>query len=274
MRKIFSILLFVLLVAVLFFAGIVCMGVVQAVSKPSVPEFTAKYVNHPYERQPTTTTNPYTGETTITSPGGTYDNWTLSITVKNQKFTSTKDSSGNWTQLFYDVAYKGAFEDTWQILHGPSTSLSSYIPASKSSTTVIDLSDWRFWEVPNGGKIDVKVQALIGSQTEGMGAGGVPGGWYATYVFHGETGEWSSIQTVTINRDVVTPTQPPSASRDTPEASFGEENNQLDAELFDLDWMVVSVALFVGVVVLACVAVYEKRKTVRYTRDTQKQTTS
>jgi hypothetical protein len=226
------------------------------VAKPTIPEFTAKYVNNPYERQPTTTTNPYTGEITITDPGGTYDNWTLVVTVKNQKVTSTKDSSGNWIELFYNVGYKGHYEDRWAAYPlGPEN---GYVSASKSGTTVIELPPYATGGVPDGGLFDIKVQALIGTQTQGVGAGGVPGG-YIIYVFQGETGDWSNIQTLTLTRSAITPTQPPTASQEPspqiPTTPLEGAGNQLDEWLFDLDWRVVSAVLFVGVVVLACTAV-------------------
>jgi len=261
MRKVFSAVLFVLLVCELVFAGIACIDVAQAASKPSVPEFTVKYVNHPIQWEPTTTTNPYTGETTITNPGGTSDHWVIEVTIKNQKFTSTKDSSGSWTQLFYNVGYKGRFENEWQTY--PAIPSSGYVSASKSDTTVIELPFWFSANVPNGGLIDVKVQALIGTQYSQE----VNMPWTTNWhTFQGEMGEWSDIQTLTINHDTVTPTQPPSASQDpsfqSPEASSGETDNQLELP-FELDWVVVSGILFVVVMVLACAFVYEKRKTSR-----------
>jgi hypothetical protein len=261
MRQVFSAFLFALLVGTLVFAGLGCMGEVQAQSaskKPAIPEFTVKYVNHPIHYPPVATTSPYTGETTITNPGGTYDHWVIEVTVKNQKFTSTKDSSGNWTQLFYTVGYKGRFEDEWQTQ--PGSPSSGYTPASKSDITVIELPSWFLSQVPNGGMIDIKVQALIGTQY----SQGINMPWTTNWhTFQGEMGDWSNIQTLTINHDTITSTQPPSTSHDpslqTPEATSGETNNQLEIQ-FDLDWRVVSVVLFAGVVVLACVAVYERKK--------------
>ncbi|MDR0470160.1 MAG: hypothetical protein LBH79_00335 [Nitrososphaerota archaeon] len=257
MKKIFSAFLFALLVCELVFAGIACVGMVQATSKPAVPEFTVKYVNHPIQWEPATTINPYTGETTITNPGGTSDHWVIELTVKNQKFTSTKDSSGNWTQLFYNIGYKGRFEEEWQT--HPGSPSSGYVSASKSDTTAIELPSWFLSQVPNGGLIDVKVQALIGTQYSQE----INMPWTTNWhTFQGEIGDWSNIQTITINHDAINPTQPSSTSHDpifqTPETPAGEVDNQLDGGVFGLDRRVVGIVFFMGVVVFFCVLMYKQ----------------
>ncbi|MCL2691148.1 MAG: hypothetical protein FWE56_02700, partial [Candidatus Bathyarchaeota archaeon] len=51
---------------------------VQAATKPSIPQFSVNFVNHPYDVPPTTSTHPYTGVVTNT-PGYRVDNWTIDV---------------------------------------------------------------------------------------------------------------------------------------------------------------------------------------------------
>jgi len=107
MRKVFSVLLFVFLVGVLVFAGMICIGEVQAVSKPSVPQFTVKFVDNSYDVPPSTTTtvNPYTGEkNTITTPGYHVTNRTIEVKVPNQSFTQYRDEVGIY--VIYTIMFK------------------------------------------------------------------------------------------------------------------------------------------------------------------------
>jgi len=59
---------------------------VQATSKPSVPQFSVQLVNHPYDVPPTTSTHPYTGVVTNT-PGYRVDNWTRGYNNKSTLYT-------------------------------------------------------------------------------------------------------------------------------------------------------------------------------------------
>ena len=77
----------------------------QTIPKPSVPEFTLKYVVQPYyipEVTPTYTIDPYTGEQKIQTPGSpsvSGNNRTVEIKIKNQNFTPYYDSKNNYIQL-------------------------------------------------------------------------------------------------------------------------------------------------------------------------------
>lgn len=54
----------------------------QTVPKPSVPEFTAKYVDRSYTVPASTTIDPYTGQN-VTNPSYYVENRTLEIAIKN-----------------------------------------------------------------------------------------------------------------------------------------------------------------------------------------------
>ncbi|MCL1977624.1 MAG: hypothetical protein FWG55_05955 [Candidatus Bathyarchaeota archaeon] len=107
MKKLFSVFLFTLLVSGLFFASIICMDEVEATSKPSVPDFTVRYNEYPYDIPDTQYVDTYTGET-ITIPGYHLVNRTIEIVIKNPRGSS---------DLCYNVRYKGHYgtsDDAWQ----------------------------------------------------------------------------------------------------------------------------------------------------------------
>ena len=84
---------------------------VQSILQPSLPEFLVQYVNHPYDLAPTSTIDPYTGKTIIPSQGGHFDSFSIEVKIKNQAFVSTIDSSGNYTSLYYNLRFKGHYEN-------------------------------------------------------------------------------------------------------------------------------------------------------------------
>jgi hypothetical protein len=199
----------------------------QSIPNPSVPEFSVQYVNHPYDLAPTSTVDPYTGKTIVTSQGGHFDNFSIEVKIKNQAFISSIDSSGNYTSLSYNLRFKGHYENETKWVYYPVIPTdygsashpvdpfqtgargSKYLDASKSDYSVFTLPKWQVSNVPQGGQIDVQVQTLIGHDNMhdwGMGQFGE----LITYYFEGEYTEWSSTQTVTIGQTSTSnPTQNP-----------------------------------------------------------------
>ena len=97
MRKIATLLVVLILtVSSLIMAKPAC----ASTPKPSVPEFTLKYVDHSYDVPPTYSTDPYTGKTVMTQAGYHVENKSIEVTIKNQPFTNYKDASGNNVMLF------------------------------------------------------------------------------------------------------------------------------------------------------------------------------
>jgi hypothetical protein len=86
MRKILTL----ILVAVLAASSLAIVGNVAGASKPSVPEFTLKFIDTSYDvpSTTTTTTDPYTGKQTVTTHDGYHvQNGTIDVKIKNQPFT-------------------------------------------------------------------------------------------------------------------------------------------------------------------------------------------
>ena len=85
-----------LLVLVLATSSIIIVKPAFAESpKPSVPEFSLKYIDLSYDVPPTYGIDQYTGKTVITQDGYRVDNRSIQFTIKNQPFTPYMDSSGN-----------------------------------------------------------------------------------------------------------------------------------------------------------------------------------
>ncbi|MCW3994662.1 MAG: hypothetical protein NWE98_00745 [Candidatus Bathyarchaeota archaeon] len=203
----------------------------QSIPKPSVPEFTVKYVdrsytvpaNYSYE------TNPYTGEQVRTGHGEyRVDNETIELKIRNQPFTPYKDpETQRFYQLCYNVSWKGHYQDTWNYYRyyidsysQPSEGSVGYGHlASNSEYTILLFSFGTDREssenMPNLGKlppnsqVDFRVQALFGYYTVTM-VDWVPG-FRPTYanIFTGTSSDWSDTQTITLHpTSLPTPTQP------------------------------------------------------------------
>jgi hypothetical protein len=133
----------------------------QAGAQPSAPRFTAKFVDASYD-VPTTTTStmdPYTGKTTITTnPGYHVNARSLEVIIENQQFPSSVD--GIWADLRYQVAIKGHYQKEWypedQQYYGREGIDLLPIQSSSKFTTLHFPADY-----PTGGQIDIRVQALL-----------------------------------------------------------------------------------------------------------------
>jgi hypothetical protein len=180
----------ILLVTILVVSSL-SIAFAQTIPNPQVPEFTLNVVhNPPYDIAPTTTVDPYTGETRITEPGHyAVKNTTVEISIKNQLFTPYADENGNIINLYYKVSFKGHFED-WDIYNS-----GDIVNASNSEYTVTQIPFNTFKDV----QVDIRVLAQIGyytrSMREGLASFPVP-----TYDYHftGESSQWSTIQTITV----------------------------------------------------------------------------
>ena len=215
----------------------------QSIPKPSVPEFTVKFVNASY---PVTTTNPYTGlsETALAS------NNSIQITIKNQPIITLNNQiyyniqgkphfTGNWTELYpienWTSAYNGdgTFAYAEYInYNSPRQSTSSYtiVTFPVVATDIFSASGYdiqmyfdgyQYTEgtytaflraIPAGAQIDFQVEALIGhaSQTWIIEHPFYPtiGGHFAPATTYDETSGWSNTLTVTIPSDSTSSPQP------------------------------------------------------------------
>jgi len=170
------------------------------VPKPSLPEFTAEWVDHSYDVPPkvTSTTNPYTGKnTTTTIPGYHVESKTVEVTINNSVGAS-----------YYNFRYKGSYTPKWNYEPFDPYTNQHYtlgdtfdVPyqVSNSSCTVATLPSILFKDVPEGGQIDVQVQALFGYfRAVPYGHAFWVGGPTYDFYFNGTTSDWSNTQTITI----------------------------------------------------------------------------
>jgi hypothetical protein len=199
----------IILVGGLVLASAMRFGTVQAsIPKPSVPEFTLKYVDNSYDVPPSYGIDQYTGEKVITNPGYHVDDRAFEFTIKNQPFTPYPDASGNDISLYYNFRFKGPYGDDWSYypytdrLYGLYTGFFPDTSASKSEYTVITVTLRALnsnldatAKILTGSNVEFQVQAIIGyikiSHT-GLSAGDF-------YSFTGERSDWSNTQTILVS---------------------------------------------------------------------------
>jgi len=168
----------------------------SSIPKPSVPEFTVKFVDHSYVVPTSTSIDPYTGQQ-IVHPSYTVENKTIDIIIKNQPFAPPN----NLTNLYYNVRVKGHFGENWTELYSISnnTPQNSLPMQSASENTVISTPQ----DYPAGGQVDFQVEAVIATAHPLYGTNF----GYWSY----ETSGWTNTQTITIGESQ-TPTSPPAAT--------------------------------------------------------------
>jgi hypothetical protein len=225
MKKSFTLLIiFVLAISSLI---IVKPALAQSISKPSVPEFTVKYVDYSYDVPTTYGIDQSTGKNVTIQTGYHVDNRTIEFTIKNQPFTPYNDSTDSLIGLYYNFRAKGhdgtewvlhpfaqTGQDTWQSTFTNSEyyqSVSPTYPASNTeyTDTIIKLDFFNLQNVTAGNQVDFQIMALAG-HVDLTTSGSLSGQGY--HSFTGQSSDWSNTQTITIaNQTTSTPT-PPSTS--------------------------------------------------------------
>jgi hypothetical protein len=187
-----------------------------SIPKPSVPEFTVKYIDYSYDVPPIYGIDQYTGKSVITKEGYHVDNRTVEFTIKNQPFTSYEDASGNDIGLYYNFRFKGHYGNEWSyypfkpdgysaIPYGMLTGdLSPKLSQSNTDYTIVSINLDILLAIssgytgshtfPHGGQMEFQAQAIIGHID--YEASGLIAGSY--YTFTGETSGWSETQTITL----------------------------------------------------------------------------
>jgi hypothetical protein len=120
------------------------------------------------------------------------ENKTIEITIENQPFTPYTDANNHHISLYYNITYKGHYEETWHRYLG------DFRKASDDAYTV--LIKLGLNEIPDGSKIDFRVQAFIGYYTiidNPPQQFGDP--YHLEYT--GETSGWSETQTITVGEE-------------------------------------------------------------------------
>lgn len=216
-----------LLITVLAVSSLIMLSSVfaQSITKPSIPEFTAKYVDNSYDIAPTYTIDPYTNITVIQTYGDHVDNRTIVITIKNQPFTPFTDNDGNTINIFYNIRYKGTFGEEWTRVYGvqrtvwynfddPDNIYGYRIQDYASQNTVVVISS-----PAQQGKMDIQVEALKGYTNQTYHDGHI----FFTitgYTFYGEESGWSNTQTITIGESQTSTPSPEATPTPTP-PNFG-----------------------------------------------------
>jgi hypothetical protein len=217
-----------MLITVLVLSSLVMVGsgFAQSNSKPSVPEFTLKYVDNSYDVPSTYGIDQYTGKTVMTQAGYHVENKSIEVTITNQPFSPYEDANGETLQLYYNIRWKGHFGDYWydynssrQMLMSPYSRFDdegfpilndqfkvatfALGDGSQNSNYVATIRD-----ISADGQVDFQVQAYIGYYTVVQGTPVPPFRTPEYHVFTGETSGWSNTQTLHIEESQTSPQSP------------------------------------------------------------------
>jgi hypothetical protein len=218
----------------------------QSIPKPSVPEFTAKYVDKSYTVPAITTIDPYNGQN-VTNPSYYVKNRTLEIAIKNQPFTPYIDSStgAQWKiSLMYQIRTKGHFAQNWTNLYFVED---GFLPASNSDYTTVsyslgeDLGWGRLLQAND--QVDFQVEAMIGYVHRTIG--------FMSWYFTGESSDWSPTQTITIPTSSISPTPNPTSS------PIPTQTANPSPTVPELSWLVI-IPLMISILSIAVVLRHRK----------------
>ncbi|MGD6808109.1 MAG: hypothetical protein ACQCN3_00260 [Candidatus Bathyarchaeia archaeon] len=240
-----------LLVFILATSVLITGGLVSAADKLSVPEFTLEYVVTPVNSPPTTWINPYTGKNESLFPSYNGETQSVEIKVKNQPFNPYIDTDGNIVNVYYNVSLKGHYSNIWS--QYPDSTSENLFNASNTDITVITIPLGNYPNIPNGGKLDFRLEAIIGHYNYNQAPSGTE---YVTGFSVFESSDWSKTQTVTIGDGTPLATPDPSQplqslsppQKPSPDASLSQSNAKT-AGWLGLDW--IWIAVFGVVAVLA-----------------------
>ncbi|MCL2134755.1 MAG: hypothetical protein FWH37_04270 [Candidatus Bathyarchaeota archaeon] len=248
----------ILILVILSLSSLIVISVksieVCAASKPSVPQFTVKFIDKSYDVPPTQTIDPYTGET-ITHPGYHVNNCWIEVTIKNQPFTPHTNSDGHVCNVHYSVQIKGHFEENWQ-------STAAHIEQTDSQYTVISHPN----NYADGSQLDFRVQAAIGYIIEEER---VPPSPPDRHFIAEVVGDWSNIQTVTTHSG--SSTVSPSQTANSSDSSATDPNNPPQQTPFPSYLIIILVAVCIILIPIAIVTYLNKQ---RKTQTTQTQPTT
>jgi hypothetical protein len=238
----------------------------SATTKPSVPEFTVNLTDSSYETQPTSSVNPYTGQT-VTTPSQHVEARTIEVKIKYTPFTpyEIENNSMSYTlSLQYNIRWKGHFETEWHELYIP---INGYAVGEKVGDNYVVSYQGNYYPeegltvnsdhfratFPPDSQVDFQVQALIGYIHHVI----VPGP-FSGEVFEGEKSNWSITQTLKIGASAQTVAPSGSQLSTSPSAS------PTVSQVLSLSWVdvVIVVLLVVIAVLLVFVVFYLRRRSV------------
>ena len=161
----------------------------QSIPKPAVPQFSIQVVDHSYDVPPTNTTDPYSGKQII-NPGYHVNDIIVEGKIKNQHFTPY----GN-IDFYYNISYRGHFGGEWRKLFG-SEDVDFLKQSYGSEYTSFNISRYNTIELHEGDQIDVRIEAVIGSETWGFASA------WPYRILNGEVSGWSDTLTVTASTGI------------------------------------------------------------------------
>jgi len=173
---------------------------------PSVPQFTVQPVGPPTFLNTTYSLDQNTGQI-VANIGYTNEYSAVNITIKNQ-FVSNLD--GN--TVYYNVRIKLDNANDGSNVYNANEPVFPQESDSEYTILIIGLvgSQTTLADIPVAAEVDIQVQGLIGSIGPAPSLGDLPS-WYSE--FYGNTGPWSSTQTVNVPANVpLSPTPAPSSS--------------------------------------------------------------
>lgn len=252
----------ILLVFVLTTSVLITGGLVSATDKLSVPEFTLEYVVTPVNSPPTTWINVYTGKNESLFPSYSGETQSVEIKVKNQPFSPNIDTDGNIVNVYYNVSLKGHYSNIWS--QYPDSTSENLFNASNTDITVITIPLGNYPNIPNGGELDFRLEALIGHYNYNQAPSGTE---YVTGFSVFESSDWSKAQTVTIGDGTPLATPDPSQPLQSLSPS---QNPSLDASLsqsdaktagwLGLDWIWVTLLGVIAVLAAFTVLFLSKKR--------------
>jgi hypothetical protein len=205
----------------------------------SEPEFTVKYVVNSYTVPPVYETDPYTGNQKVVQYSQYVENKTVYVLIKNQPFTSFTVDDNHTALLYYNIMWKGHFEDYWHTYYNYAQKLEIYSQDNEKAYTEIPILTGG--SIPGKGEIDFKLQVLVGYikythdvDPENYHLLSDITGYYDRYSFFGNEYNGTIIQTLSIPDGSVTysaiPTQT-QTSNNTPIQSSVPTTNPSDSNL-------------------------------------------
>jgi hypothetical protein len=166
-------------------------------SSIAIPTFTLQLADHSYDvpEKATTTTDPYTGNTTTTTqPGYHVENKTIDLRITNPPHISEDVPNKYTINLYYDIRYKGHYGNAWTELYDYGDD--NRLPKATNSTyTQISIPQRQF--SPNA-QVDFQIRAINGKIN-------IIKEPFFFWTF--EAGGWSNIATVNMTDGSVTITQ-------------------------------------------------------------------
>jgi len=185
---------------------------------PSVPTFTVQLAGPPYTVPTTYSLNQSSGQI-VAQLGYIIEYPNVVVTIKNQPFTTYTDSSGNTVNIYYNIQIKPhAQTDNWETLYSAEEFPQQSLDPNYTNIS-LSVEDGA---IPVGAQTDIQVEVMTGYVSSTFVAYNPNPPYiadYNAYSFVGQTGNWSTTQTVTVPNNIpLSPTPAPSAS--TPQSTL------------------------------------------------------